>query len=399
MAIASWNIRGLNNEIALRQGRLFTKNHKPDFLFLMETKLPEGKVNEMCNKLGFDKGFEVPRIGIGGGLMALWKDSVEVIHLTSSPNHFSCLLRWENQPRFWHFCGFYGDPKTSNRHHTWELLQKLRIIFDGPWLVMGDFNEVLSQADKEGGGLRNETQIEAFRVSLEVCKLYPLDYVGEHFTWFRVTIDGYLTERLDWAMANEEWLDYYPNNSLRHLDYFHSDHRVLYLSFQKLESTISNKRKRSRFRFENMWIREPECKEIVKSNWVTTNQQALMSTISNIEQCSKQLTLWNQAKFGSLAKEIKDTHHQLAQLHNDRERVVTTGELRATELKLNELLLKEEIFWKQRSRILWLREGDQNTKFFHQRANARNKAKLIKGMTKADRKSHYSLFILYYISG
>lgn len=200
-------------------------------------------------------------------------------------------------------------------------------------------------------------------------------------------------------MANEDWMEYYPNNSLSHLDYFHSDHRVLDLSFQKLELTTPNKKKRSRFRFENMWIREPECKEIVKSNWKTINQQALMSTISNIEQCSKQLILWNQAKFGSLAKEIKDTHHQLAQLHNDRERVVTTGELRATELKLNELLLKEEIFWKQRSRILWLREGNQNTKFFHQRANARNKAKLIKGMTKADRKSHYSLFILYYISG
>ena len=136
MAIASWNVRGLNKEIALRQGRLFTKNYKPDFLFLMETKLSEGKVNEMCNKLGFDKGIEVPRIGIGGGLMTLWRDSVEVIYLTSSPNHISCLLRWENQPRFWHFCGFYGDPKTSNRHHTWELLQKLRIIHSGPWLVM-----------------------------------------------------------------------------------------------------------------------------------------------------------------------------------------------------------------------------------------------------------------------
>ena len=37
--------------------------------------------------------------------------------------------------------------------------------------------------------------------------------------------------------------------------------------------------------------------------------------------------------------------------------------------EINGLLIKEEKMWKQRSRVLWLKEGDQNTEFFHNRAS------------------------------
>lgn len=48
--------------------------------------------------------------------------------------------------------------------------------------------------------------------------------------------------------------------------------------------------------------------------------------------------------------------------------------------ELAALLLKEEQYWKQRSKIFWLIGDDLNTKNFHQTASARHKANKILGL-------------------
>ena len=48
--------------------------------------------------------------------------------------------------------------------------------------------------------------------------------------------------------------------------------------------------------------------------------------------------------------------------------------------EINDLLSKEEKMWKQRSRALWLHEGDTNTRYFHSRATHRFKRNKIEAL-------------------
>ena len=48
--------------------------------------------------------------------------------------------------------------------------------------------------------------------------------------------------------------------------------------------------------------------------------------------------------------------------------------------KLKELLLKEKVQWRQKSRVKWIKEGDCNSKLFHRVANGRRNRKFIKSL-------------------
>uniref|UniRef100_A0A803QRF3 Endonuclease/exonuclease/phosphatase domain-containing protein n=1 Tax=Cannabis sativa TaxID=3483 RepID=A0A803QRF3_CANSA len=172
--------------------------------------------------------------------MLLWKDRVVVSGITSTPNYISYFMKLENIPINWHFSGFYGEPNVSKRRVTWDMLEHLRIVYEGPWLVIGDFNDISSQNDKTKSGYKNETEIEDFRSTLELCALHPLHYKGERYTWAKSADNGSMKERLDWAMDDTD-----PQEG-------------------------SNKRKR--FRFENIWIGDEECLFNEDHIWCTSNE-------------------------------------------------------------------------------------------------------------------------------
>ncbi|KAH6763796.1 hypothetical protein C2S51_015045 [Perilla frutescens var. frutescens] len=114
----------------------------------------------------------------------MWKFPIDITVRSYSQGHIDCEA--ELKDKRWRFTGFYGNPESHLRKFSWELIRKL--AKDGqmrslPWLIGGDFNEILLAYEKTGGRSRSSTQMEGFPEVLEECDLVDADEGEQGMTW------------------------------------------------------------------------------------------------------------------------------------------------------------------------------------------------------------------------
>ena len=93
------------------------------------------------------------------------------------------------------------------------------------------------------------------------------------------------------------------------------------------------------------------------------------------------LKIWNKDIFGNIFDNVKKAEDKLLQAQIALEHCWTDGNYTAfndAKEGLNHTLLMEETFWRQKSGIQWLKEGDKNTRFFHAVASNKFKRSLIR---------------------
>ncbi|KAL5756462.1 hypothetical protein ACOSQ2_021208 [Xanthoceras sorbifolium] len=204
----------------------------------------------------------------------------------------------------WRFTGFYGDPKQVSREQSWILLRRLAGMDNLPWIIGGDFNEIMWGNEKMGGLFRNGAAMDNFREAINCSGLMDLGFVGNKYTWCNRQFSGVVIwERLDRCLCNLRWRVMFPEAVVIHRDYSSSDHRALIIDgIRKCSGARSGlNRVGSRFHFEQAWADEEECRVIVKRAWDLRvgrdNISCLQNSLDAIDEIEQEIVGFYQNLF------------------------------------------------------------------------------------------------------
>ncbi|XP_042944747.1 uncharacterized protein LOC122278633 [Carya illinoinensis] len=327
MSCISWNSRGLGNPLGIQTLSDLVRKQDPDFLFLQETRLHSKVMERLKFKLGFYGCLAVSCEGRSGGVALYWKNNftVEIQSFSRFHVHAKVTEEGENSESWW-LTGIYGKPDVSRRYESWDLLRSIKVPSDKRWLLMGDFNEIMSNDEKSGGRSRSESQMKAFKDVIEECHLHDLGFEGNPFTWCNRREGGQsISERLDRFFSNFKWHSLYPMATVIHGIVAYSDHVPIIL---KLTERVQRQVGRRLFRFEAMWVEAPDCKQIVQRAWRGVNGRRDLGTVlKKIQCCGEKLTVWNKASFGHVQRSLKVAQeklqlaHQMDPLSHDKQKL------------------------------------------------------------------------------
>ncbi|KAK2424092.1 hypothetical protein QL285_034490 [Trifolium repens] len=162
------------------------------------------------------------------------------------------------------FTVIYALNQLDHRRKLWRELEDIHTIQQGPWCLMGDFNNVLKATDIIGGKLVHESKYIDLSSFMDRVGLSEMDSLGDYYTWSNKHVDGMIYSRIDGVLGNVDWFQLNLDSTLTIMDPGISNYALLCLSGHVHMQTPLMK---SHFKFLNCVTYMPNFSDSVAQSW------------------------------------------------------------------------------------------------------------------------------------
>ncbi|GKV29208.1 hypothetical protein SLEP1_g38154 [Rubroshorea leprosula] len=348
-----------------RELRELLIKEKVEFVAIQESKL-EHVDKKLCRSIwGFENMDWIAKQAEGqsGGLISIWNSDVFRKHKNFEGDGYIAVFGfWGLEGTPVNIVNVYAPCEMQGKRRLWEDLKRLIHEQKGNLCVMGDFNAIKCK-EEFAGSRRQQCELKEFDEFILETELQDLPLIRRKFTCYHSNRNS--MSRLDRFLLSEEWLLNWGEVKQWGLKRSISDHCPILLKDEKIDWGPKP------FKVFDAWFDQPDFQESITTTWRTflivqgrrsfILKEKLKKLKAFLKNQSKNIMLEVDNRI-NLAKDIRKIDligesQQLSEIEKDIRK--------NNQLELWNSLKTKERMWRQKARKEWIKDGDENTRFFH----------------------------------
>ncbi|KAJ0599248.1 putative RNA-directed DNA polymerase [Helianthus annuus] len=381
MNFLSVNIRGLGGSCKSGWVKDLRRVYGINFVAIQESKQSSVSVLELKKFWGSGSfGLEVvDAVGLSGGLICLWDDQVfKVVSSTKNRNFIHIKGELVGSGVILNVLNVYAHQGVSAKSILWNSLVDIISGNSGQWVLGGDFNAVRFREERRNCSFK-PTCANNFNSFIYNAGLREYHLRGRAFTW--QSENGKKLSKLDRFLVNSEFFDSWPEARCQALPRSWSDHCPIILIAKSVNFGARP------FRVFNSWMEKEGFDKVVEDACSSFSLSGCTPDVFFIKKLGFIRSKVREWRDNMLKKEGEEV--SLAQEEVDSlEKILDRRELSEIEewvLAENKKIITDAEIAKvsdlrQRSRVRWAKDGDENSKFFHSVINSRKASNVIHGL-------------------